>query len=109
LRIEKFSPLREIADKTPGYHIDHKGVLYSDAYGKAALKQIARKIKFSFYTPLGYLKMVWRCFAVVKFFSFGETMSFLFVAPLLLKNVIAQEISNGHLKDSLKRTFIRNA
>ena len=109
LRIEKFSPLREIVDKTPGYHVDKKGVLYSDTYGKAALKEIARKIKFSFYTPSRFLKMVWRCFAVVKVFTVSETMSFLFVAPLLLKNVIAQEISKGHLKDSLKRTFISNS
>jgi radical SAM superfamily enzyme YgiQ (UPF0313 family) len=108
LRIEKFSPLREIVDKTPGYHVDKKGVLYSDTYGKAALKEITRKIRFSFYTPSRFLKMFWRCFAVVKVFTFTETMSFLFVAPLLLKNVIAQEISKGHLKDSLKRTFIRN-
>jgi len=109
LRIEKFSPLKEIVDKMPDYYISNKGVLYSDAYGREALKQIARKIKFSFYTPWNYVKMLWRCFAVVKFFSFSETMSFFFVAPLLLKNVIAQEISSGHLKDSLKRTFIRNA
>ena len=30
LRIEKFSPLRKIAEDTPGYHVTAKGELYSD-------------------------------------------------------------------------------
>ncbi|MFC1646620.1 B12-binding domain-containing radical SAM protein [Candidatus Omnitrophota bacterium] len=35
LRIEKFSPLREVAEKTPGYHVTDRGELYSDAYSHA--------------------------------------------------------------------------
>jgi magnesium-protoporphyrin IX monomethyl ester (oxidative) cyclase len=108
LRVEKFSPLIEVVKKTPGYYFTKKGVVYSDTYSKAALKKIGRTIKFSFYTPYRYLKMAWKCFVVVRFFTFSEIMSFLVVAPLLLKRVIAQEIQKGYLKDSLKRTFISN-
>jgi radical SAM superfamily enzyme YgiQ (UPF0313 family) len=109
LRIEKFSPLRELAEKTPGYHVTESGALYSDTYSHAALKKIGRKIKFSFYRPARFLKMFKRCFIEVKFFTFGEMMSFLAVMPLLLKSVIAREISKGRLADSLKRTFVGNA
>lgn len=108
LRIEKFSPLREIVEKTPGYHFSKKGILYSDTYSRAALKKISRKIKFSFYTPLRFLKML-RKSLVVRFFTFREMVSLLVVAPLLLGNVIVREIQKGRLGDSLKSIFISNA
>lgn len=109
LRIEKFSPLRELAEKAPGYHITERGELYSDAYSHAVLKKIGRRIKFSFYTPSRYVKILWKNIFVVKFFSFREIVSFLFVAPRLFASVIANEISRGRLGDSLKRTFINNS
>jgi radical SAM superfamily enzyme YgiQ (UPF0313 family) len=108
LRIEKFSPLREIAEKTPGCRVTDRGEIYSDAYSHADLKKIGRKIKFSFYTPLRYLKMLWKCFFVVKVFTFKEDISFLLAAPRILKCVIAREIEKGRLGNSLKRTFISN-
>ncbi|MFA5271943.1 MAG: radical SAM protein, partial [Candidatus Omnitrophota bacterium] len=60
LRIEKFSPLRVLAENTPGYHITERGELYSDMYDYPALKKIGRTIKFSFYTPSRYLKILWK-------------------------------------------------
>lgn len=108
LRIEKFSPLRELAEKTPGYHITERGELYSDAYNHAALKKIGRRIKFTFYTPSRYVKILWKNIFIVKFFSFMEILSFLWVAPRLFISVIARELKRGRLGDSLKRTFIKN-
>jgi anaerobic magnesium-protoporphyrin IX monomethyl ester cyclase len=108
LRIEKFSPLREIVDKTPGYHVNNKGFLYSDTFSYKALKEIGREIKFSFYTPLRYVKMFWKCFFVVKFFTWSEFVAFLVVAPRLLKSAIDRERKKGRLTNSLKRTFIKN-
>ena len=109
LRIEKFSPLKELAERTPGYHITDKGELYSDAYSHAELKKISRQIKFSFYTPSRYLKIFWKNIFVVKFFTFKEVLSLLLMAPRLILSVILREKQTGKLKDSLTRTFIRNA
>ncbi|MDD5653418.1 MAG: radical SAM protein [Candidatus Omnitrophica bacterium] len=109
LRIEKFSPLRELAEKTPGYHITDRGELYSDTYSHAALKKIARKIKFSFYTPARYMKILCKNIFVTRFFSFGEIASVFLLAPTLIVSVLAREQKRGRLKDSLKRTFIKNA
>jgi hypothetical protein len=109
LRIEKFSPLRELAEKTPGYHVTETGALYSDAYSHADLKKIGRTIKFSFYTPSRYLKIIWRCLFVVKFFTLSEMLSLLVVFPLAIKSAISREIQKGRFVDSLKRTFIKNA
>ena len=108
LRIEKFSPLKEIAENTPGYHVTDRGELYSDTYSHATLKKIGRKIKFSFYTPTKLLKIA-RKFLIIRFFTVREMLSFVIAAPLLLKNVITREIHKNRLGDSLKRIFLRNA
>jgi len=108
LRIEKFSPLREIVDKAPGYHVNNKGFLYSDTLSYRALREIGKKIKFSFYTPVRYVKMFWKCFMVVRFFTFRETAAFLLLAPRLIKSAIDRERKKGRLSNSLKRTFIKN-
>ena len=108
LRIEKFSALRELAEKTPGYHVTARGELYSDKYSHATLKKIGRKIKFSFYTPSRYIKIIWKNIFIVKFFTFKEIVYCLLAAPAVLISVFAKEQKRGRLGDSLKRTFIKN-
>jgi len=108
LRIEQFSPLKEIVEKASGYHLTNKGILYSDTYSVADLQKIGRKIKFSFYTPLRFMMMLKKCF-VVKFLTLSEILSFLLVSPLLLGSIIVRELQKGRLGDSLKRIFISNA
>ena len=107
LRIEKYSPLKQIAEATPGYHVTDRGELYSDMYSHAKLKKIGKKIKFSFYTPIKLLK-IGKKFLKVKFLTAGEIISFVIVGPLILKGVIAREIQKNRLGDSLKRIFIHN-
>jgi len=50
LRIEKFSPLKEVVESTPGYYYERiGGPVYSDRYGLADLKRIRNRIRSSFY------------------------------------------------------------
>jgi len=50
LRVEKFSPLKEIVENTPGYHYNRiGGPVYSDRYGHKELKQIRNGIRSGFY------------------------------------------------------------
>lgn len=50
LRIEKFSPLKEVVEKTPGYYYERiGGPVYSDRYGRKELKQIRNRIRSEFY------------------------------------------------------------
>jgi magnesium-protoporphyrin IX monomethyl ester (oxidative) cyclase len=50
LRVEKFSPLKEVVEATPGYHYKHiGGPVYSDRYGFKELKQIRNRIRSKFY------------------------------------------------------------
>lgn len=108
LRVDKYSPLKEVVAKTPGYHLTGGGKLYSDTYSHDALKKIHRKIKFSFYTPLKVIHTAWK-FAAVGFFTFPEIISFLITGPILLTGVIAKEIQQKRLGDSLKRIFMHKA
>lgn len=108
LRIEKFSPLRVLAENTPGYHVTERGELYSDMYDYPALKKIGRTIKFSFYTPSRYLKILWKNVFVTKFFTFTEVISLSIVIPRLIIAAIKREVHKGRLVDSLKRTLISN-
>ncbi|MDH4238434.1 MAG: B12-binding domain-containing radical SAM protein [Phycisphaerae bacterium] len=50
LRIEKFSPLKEVVEKTPGYYYNSiGGPVYSDRYGRKELKKIRDRIRSEFY------------------------------------------------------------
>jgi magnesium-protoporphyrin IX monomethyl ester (oxidative) cyclase len=50
LRVEKFSPLKEVVEQTPGYHYERVGgPVYSDRYGLKELRQIRNRIRSEFY------------------------------------------------------------
>jgi anaerobic magnesium-protoporphyrin IX monomethyl ester cyclase len=50
LRVEKFSPLKEVVEQTPGYHYERiGGPVYSDRYGLKELRQIRNRIRSEFY------------------------------------------------------------
>jgi len=109
LRIEKYSALRGLAESTPGYHITESGALYSDEFPHARLKKIGRKLRFSFYTPSRFIKMLGKNIFVVRFFTLREVMWLVIMFPRLVYSAIDREIQRGRLSDSLKRTFVSNA
>jgi radical SAM superfamily enzyme YgiQ (UPF0313 family) len=50
LRIEKFSPLKEVVESTPGYYYKRiGGAVFSEKYGPDELKRIRNKIRAGFY------------------------------------------------------------
>jgi anaerobic magnesium-protoporphyrin IX monomethyl ester cyclase len=50
LRIEKFSPLKEVVEQTPGYYYNRiGGSVYSKAHGRRELKRIRNRIRSEFY------------------------------------------------------------
>ncbi|MFX0198504.1 MAG: B12-binding domain-containing radical SAM protein [Candidatus Hodarchaeota archaeon] len=59
LRIEKFSPLKEIVEATPGYHYNRiGGPMYSDRYGRRELRHIRNRIRSEFYDPAHIIHIV---------------------------------------------------
>jgi len=64
LRVEKFSPLQQVVDATPGYYYERIGTaVYSDRYGRQELKQIRNRIRSAFYDAAQLIrigKKAWR-------------------------------------------------
>jgi len=104
LRLDKYSPLKKLVEKTPGYHLTARGEVYSDRYSHSYLKRIHRRLRFSFYTPLQILKIYVKMIRA-KVFTFHEVMSFLAIAPLMLKKIIGKEIKERRLSNSMKHIF----
>ncbi|MHC4154620.1 MAG: B12-binding domain-containing radical SAM protein [Planctomycetota bacterium] len=50
LRVEKFSPLKEVVEQTAGYYYEHiGGPVFSERYGRKELKEIRNRIRSQFY------------------------------------------------------------
>lgn len=61
LRIEKFSPLKEVVEATPGYYYNPGhigGSVYSERYGHVELKRIRNKIRSEFYCPGQIIRII---------------------------------------------------
>jgi radical SAM superfamily enzyme YgiQ (UPF0313 family) len=84
LRVEKFSPLKEIVESTPGYHFDRiGGPVYSDRYGREELKQIRNKIRGGFYNTRQIIHIV-RKVGRIGLFSWRDLMVALPNLPYLM-------------------------
>jgi anaerobic magnesium-protoporphyrin IX monomethyl ester cyclase len=58
LRVEKYSPLKEAVENTPGYHYEAiGGPVYSDTYGLDDLKRIRNRIRSEFYDAPQLLRL----------------------------------------------------
>jgi radical SAM superfamily enzyme YgiQ (UPF0313 family) len=108
LRVNKFSPIKEVVEKTPGYHVTLKGEVYSDTYSHTVLKKINKKIKASFYNPWKILKIV-KKFLETKFLTSREIFPLLGVTPFLLGGFITREIEKTASRLSLKRIVKNDA
>ena len=59
LRVEKFSPLKEVVEGTPGYYYARiGGSVYSDRFGRKELKQIRNRIRSAFYDLPQVIRMI---------------------------------------------------
>jgi tRNA A37 methylthiotransferase MiaB len=87
LRVEKYSPLKEVVESTPGYYYKHiGGPVYSDRYGSKELKAIRNKIRSKFYNigqVLHIARKGWR----IGLFGWSDLMLVLPNLPRLLYNL----------------------
>jgi anaerobic magnesium-protoporphyrin IX monomethyl ester cyclase len=84
LRIEKFSPLKEVVEATQGYHYDRiGGQVYSDRYGRKELKHIRNQIRSEFYDLPQILRIV-RKAGRIGLFGWSDLMVALPNLPLLM-------------------------
>ncbi len=48
LRVDKYTPIRRLIEKTPGYRISDNGYVYSEAFDKYRLRKIRNRIRDGF-------------------------------------------------------------
>ena len=102
LQARKFSPIKEIVEKTPGYHLDVNGFVYSDTYSMQDLKQIQKGIKKSFYTPGQLTRSIQKLFDI-KFITFTDLLWFFLYFPPLLYKILAREIEKKRSRKVSKK------
>jgi radical SAM superfamily enzyme YgiQ (UPF0313 family) len=84
LRIEKFSPLKEVVEQTPGYYFQRiGGAVYSEQFGRKELKQIRNRIRSEFY-DLPQLIQIIRKVRRLGFFTGRDAMNAVLKLPLYL-------------------------
>jgi anaerobic magnesium-protoporphyrin IX monomethyl ester cyclase len=84
LRIEKFSPLKEVVEATPGYYYEGiGGAVYSDRYGRKELKRIRNRIRSAFYDLPQIIHIVKKA-RRIGLFRGRDVMAALPSTPLLL-------------------------
>jgi anaerobic magnesium-protoporphyrin IX monomethyl ester cyclase len=91
LRIEKFSPLKDVVEQTPGYYYNRiGGSVYSTRYGRRELKQIRNQIRSEFY-DLSQIFHVIRKVRRIGLADGRDLTSALFKLPLLLYGLIPRK------------------
>ncbi len=102
LRIEKYSPLRELVEATPDYYIGDDNIVYSRHLGRAGLKRIAKQITRKFYTPAKLLKSTRKAFSIGLFDS-ATIAPLIFGLPVVLANAVGRKVSKKIQRSPLLR------
>jgi hypothetical protein len=65
--MERYSPLQELIESTPGYYVGDDTIVYSEELGRPGLKRISRQITREFYTPRQLARIIRKIFAIRLF------------------------------------------
>lgn len=107
LRIEKYSPLRELVEQTPGYYIGDDHIVYSEKLGRKGLKRIAKQITKTFYTPARCLALVRKIFRV-HLFGLRHVGPLILSIPVVLADVVGRKVSKSMRRSATwRRLFPR--
>jgi magnesium-protoporphyrin IX monomethyl ester (oxidative) cyclase len=92
LRIEKFSPLIEVVNNTPGYYFNRiGGPVFSDRYDRKALKQIRNRIRAGFY-DFEQFRLIMKKVHASRLFSITELVQIFLRLPIILFRLLQKEI-----------------
>jgi hypothetical protein len=92
LRIERFSPLKEVVEETPGYYYNRiGGSVYSDHYGRKELKQIQNRIRSEFYDLPKIIHII-RKARRIGLVSGPDLTSTFFKLPLLMHGLARRKL-----------------
>ncbi len=92
LRIEKYSPLKELVEATPGYYIGDDRIVYREGIGRPGLKRISSRITSAFYTPDQLIKIVGKLFRI-RLMHPRSLVPFLLSLPILLGHIVGRKVN----------------
>lgn len=98
LQARKFSPIKEIVEKTPGYYLNPSGFVYSDRYRLDDLNRIKKELKRRFYSPYRLYKIIMKLHRI-RFVALTDLLFVLIPRfPSLLYRLIAREVEKKKMK-----------
>lgn len=108
LRLEKYSTMKEVVEKTPGYHYNSTGFVYSDRYDIDKLGKIGKTIKKRFYTPERLLKIAKKVIHI-GIFTKKDYMVLFMRFPAILVKVVIRELDKktGKIRKRIKHLLGR--
>ncbi len=107
LRIEKYSPLRELVESTPGYYIGDDRIVYREGIGRPGLKRISSRITKEFYTPGQLLRSARKLFSIGVFMP-RNIVPLLLGLPLVLGHTIGRKVNKKMNRFSAWRHLAQN-
>ena len=102
LRIEKYSPLRDLVESAPGYYIGDDSIVYSEQLGRPGLKRISKQITRKFYTPVQLAKIVHKLVRI-HVFNVRNFPAIALSLPVILATALGRKVSK-----KAQRSFLRH-
>jgi anaerobic magnesium-protoporphyrin IX monomethyl ester cyclase len=84
LRVDKFTPLRQLVESTPGYWIGSRGRVYSQEFGRKGLVRIRNRIRHRFLYRPGQLAKTFSALNNCEILTYRQIARLGLIAPLLL-------------------------
>ncbi|MFC1835295.1 B12-binding domain-containing radical SAM protein [Thermodesulfobacteriota bacterium] len=109
LRIERYSPLKELVEATPGYYIGDDHTVYREGIGRPGLKRMSKEITRSFYTPRQLAQIVRKVYSI-GLFTPRSIVPLLISVPFVLGKMIGRKVNKKMRRfDMWRRLFPRTA
>ncbi len=90
LRVDKYSPLRELVESDHRYYIGDDRIVYRHGVGRPGLKKISREITRKFYTPDQLFSIAKKLFAI-KLFTRSNVPALVSSIPAVLTDMAGRE------------------
>jgi len=105
LRNEPYSGLSELVERTPGYHIDANGFVYSDDYSSEHIADLRKRIDKGFHSPLHVAGVVIKLTRIMHLRMKAKAM---LTIPVFLTLLIATQAGHRVRKWISKRSANRH-
>lgn len=92
LRLERYSPLKELVETTPGYYVGDDHIVYSKALGRPGLKRISAQITRKFYTPSQLFRSARKLFRI-RLFTPRALIPLLLALPMVAVRTVTRKVN----------------